>query len=157
MIAVSLDYYPFVLLDLGGPDRNEEDFRRMFAALHAANERALRAKSRHVLVGVAQASPSARERQLIARLSNQVPPAERACFVASVLVVPNAMLRGVLTALGWLVPGLPAFVCVETRAEAVPAAAQCLRKHSIDFNAGDMHLASRWMTRTEEELQAPAS
>jgi hypothetical protein len=156
MIEVSLDYYPFVLLDLGVADRSEEDYRRMFAALHSANARALREKSRHVLVGVAPTIPSARERQIIGVLSKEVPAEERACFVTCVLVVPSALVRGVVTALGWLIPGLPSFVCVQTRADAVPAAAECLRKHHIEFRDGDMHLASRWFTRRQQDVEARA-
>ncbi len=158
MIAVCLDYCPFVLLDLGDTDRTEADFHAMFASLRESHARARKNMTRHVFVGVARAVPSARERKLIASLSNQVPVADRALFVSSVLVVQNPIIRGVITALGWLVPGLPPFECVESTGQAVPAAAAILRKHRISFREEDMQRAAAWFTqpatRSRPELRA---
>jgi hypothetical protein len=152
MIDVTLEYYPFVLLDLGGTDRDEADLRRMFDVLHEANVRGARDKTKHVLVGTARAAPSARERQLIAAYSNKVPIEERACFLGCVAVVPNALLRGVATALGWLVPGLPPMKYVETTAAAIPAAVELLRKHGEAYREADAQLAARWFTRASARI-----
>jgi hypothetical protein len=159
MISVCLDYCPFVLLDLGAADRTDADFHAMFASLRESHVRARRDKTRHILVGVAPTTPNARERKIIAAGSNQVPPADRALFVSSVLVVQNPIIRGVITAIGWLVPGLPPFECVESPAHAVPAAAAILRNHRIPFREEDMRRASVWftqpVTRAQPQLHAP--
>jgi hypothetical protein len=154
MIDVSLEYYPFVLLDLGGTDRDEAAFRRMFDVLHEANVRGTRDRTKHVLVVVAQAAPSARERQLIAAYSNKVPIEERACFLGCVAVLANPLLRGVATAIGWLVPGLPPMKYVETTAEAIPAALELLRKHGQAYREADAQLAARWFTRPDARVAA---
>jgi hypothetical protein len=159
MISVCLDYCPFVLLDLGGTDRNDADFHAMFASLRESHARARKANTRHVLVGVAPVTPNARERKIIATESNKVSVADRALFVSSVLVVQNPVIRGVITALGWLVPGLPPFECVESTAHAVPAAAAVLRKHRIPFREEDVPRAAAWLTqpttRARPQLHAP--
>jgi hypothetical protein len=147
MIAVCLDYFPFVLLDLGDANRTEADFHAMFASLRESHARARKDATRHVLIGVAPLAPNARERKVIAMGSNQVPVADRTLFVSSVVVVPNALFRGAMTAIGWLVPGLPPFECVETAAQAVPAAAALLRKHGIPFRGEDMARAAVWFTQ----------
>jgi hypothetical protein len=147
MIAVCLDYCPFVLLDLGDANRTEADFHAMFASLRESHARARKANTRHVLVGVAPVTPNARERKVIATGSNQVSAADRALFVSSVVVVPNPIIRGAVTALGWLVPGLPPFECVATAAHAVPAAAALLRKHGIPFREEDVPRAAVWLTQ----------
>jgi hypothetical protein len=153
MISVCLDYCPFVLLDLGGTDRNDADFHAMFASLRESHARARRDKTRHILVGIAPTTPSARERKIIAAGSNEVPAADRALFVSSVLVVQNPIIRGVITAIGWLVPGLPPFECVESAADAVPAAAAILRKHRIPFGEQDVLRAAVWLTQPKTRAQ----
>jgi hypothetical protein len=158
MISVCLDYCPFVLLDMGAGDRTDADFHAMFAALRESHARARKNMTRHVLIGVAPLAPNARERKIIAAESNKVPVADRALFVSSVLVVQNPIIRGVITALGWLVPGLPPFECVESTGHAVPAAAAVLRKHRIPFGEDDVRRASIWltqpMTRSSPQLHA---
>ncbi len=34
-VVVATEYFPFVLLDMGGAERTDEDLRRVFAELHA--------------------------------------------------------------------------------------------------------------------------
>jgi hypothetical protein len=153
MISVCLDFCPFVLLDLGGTDRTEADFRAMFASLRESNARARRSATQHVLVGVARAIPNALERKIIAAGSNEVPAADKALFVSTIAVVPSAIIRGAVTAIGWLVPGLPPFECVESPEHAVPAAAAVLRKHRIPFREEDVPRAAVWFTQPSTRPQ----
>jgi hypothetical protein len=152
MISVCLDFYPFVLLDFGGTDRTEEDIDAMFASMRESHARARKASTRHVLIGVAGAIPNARERKLIATAANRVPVADRALFVSSVIVVPSPIIRGVITALGWLVPGLPPFECVPSAAAAIPTAAAILRKHGIPFREELVARATVWLTQPATRL-----
>jgi hypothetical protein len=154
MISVCLDFCPFVLLDLGGADRTEGDIDAMFASLRESHARARKAKTRHVLVGVAPATPDAGERKLIAIAANRVPAADRVLFVSSVLVVPSPIIRGVITAIGWLVPGLPPFESVPSATHAVPAAAAILRRHHIPFREELVPRATAWLTQPATRVRA---
>ncbi len=155
-IAVVGQYFPFVLLDMGGGDRTENDFLRMFAALHEQNLRAMREKTRYVLIATTRKAPSASERKLISVESNKVPMEERANTLVSVCIVSNPLVRGAITALGWLVPGLmPTLVTAPNGDAAVKLAASYLTKNGFAFDRGNMDLAARWLrTRLEAELAA---
>jgi hypothetical protein len=159
MIAVSADYPPFVLLDIGGAGRTEAGLRGMFAALHEANMRSMRDQTRHVLIVMGESAPTARERQIIAVLSNQVPQAEKACNLVTVAVISSPFLRGALTAIGWLVPGLPPLALVGTTDEAVVAAEAHLRKHGIVHSGANAVLAKNWLRERRKvapsEARAP--
>jgi hypothetical protein len=117
----------------------------MFAALHEANLRSAQDRTRHVLIAMGGSVPTARERQIIGVLSNQVPLTEKACNLVTVAIVTSSLLRGTLTAIGWLVPALPPFTLVGTTDEAVLAAESHLRKHGIAYSGGNAVLAKNWL------------
>jgi hypothetical protein len=145
-IVVVSQYFPFVLMDMGGGDRTEADFTRMFADLHEQNMRAMRDKTRYALIAGTQKNLTAAERKLIAANSNKVPIEERANTLVSVCILSNPFVRGALTALCWLIPGLlPTVVPAADADSAVQIAASHLKRNGIPFKAGDTELAARWL------------
>lgn len=156
MIAFKGDHHPFVLLDMGGPDRTEADLKAMFAALHEANVRSMRDQTRHVLIVMGESAPTARERQVIGVLSNQVPQAEKACNLATVAVITSPFVRGAITAIGWLVPGLPPFTLVATTDDAVRAAESHMRKQNVAYPEANVVLAKNWLRERRKPTPSEA-
>jgi hypothetical protein len=153
-ITVSLLYFPIVLLDLGGGDRTEADFRAMFEALHQANLRAEREKTRYALVAITSKNTNAAERKLIAAYANKVSRAERRNTLVSVCVISNSFIHGSLTALGWLIPELlPTIVPAASSDAAVEIAESYLSKHGVPHDRGDADLAARWLSARVRDAQ----
>jgi hypothetical protein len=141
-IRVVSRYFPVVLLELSGG--SEEEFRAMFAQLHEANMKSLREKRWHALIVLARKVPSAAERKLIAELSNRVPIEERRTCVA-VGIISNPLLRGTMTALLWLIPGLPLLVPAADASSAVQVARTHLDKSGVAYSNVDMDAAREWL------------
>jgi hypothetical protein len=141
-IRVVSRYFPVVLVELSGG--TEEEFRAMFAELHEANVKSLRDKSWHTLIVLARKVPSAAERKLIAEFSNRVPIEERRTCVA-VGVITNPLLRGTMTALLWLIPGLPLLVPAPDAASAVDVARKHLDKAGVAYGNVDLGAACEWL------------
>jgi hypothetical protein len=154
-IVVVSQYFPFVLMDMGPGDRSEADFTQMFADLHEQNLRAMREGTRYALVAFTRKNLSAAERKLVAENSNKVPIAERANTLVSVCILTNPFVRGALTALTWLIPGLlPTLVPAADAESAIQIASSHLRRSAIPFKIRDMELAEQWL---RERVEAPAT
>jgi hypothetical protein len=141
-IRVVSHYFPVVLLELSGG--SEEEFRAMFAELHEANVKSLRDESWHALVVLARKVPTAAERKLIAAFSNRVPIEERRTCVA-VGIISNPLLRGTMTALLWLIPGLPLLVPAADASSAVQVARTHLDKAGVAYGKVDLEAAREWL------------
>jgi hypothetical protein len=141
-VHVVSQYFPVVLLELSGG--TEEEFRVMFAELHEANVRSLRDKSWHALIVVARKVPNAAERKLIADFSNRVPIEERRTCVA-VGIITNPLLRGTMTALLWLIPGLPLLVPAADASSALQVASTHLGKAGVAYGNVDVEAARKWL------------
>jgi hypothetical protein len=145
MIAFNADEYPLVLLDMGGSDRTVDDVRRMIASFGMVNERARRSKTRYVVIGRTQQHPTAQERRAIAEEANRFSAEDRALCDAAVIVVPNSVLRGVMTALGWLMPSFGAIIELAPSTDrAVDQALARLRAMGLEADVEKGRRASRW-------------
>jgi hypothetical protein len=154
MIAVSSEHYPFVLLDIGRGPRPEEAYRRAFEAIHEINVRARPAGTRHVMIAAGRNHPDARERKILAELSNGLAPWETALCVVSVVVIPNPLMRGALTALRWLIPRMAPVDGAATSDRAVELAEEYLRKHEIPFRADSPAAAAKWLRQQQGAVSA---
>jgi hypothetical protein len=150
VIATEADYYPLVLLDMGQQGRSEDDFARMFESFRKVNERATKDTTRHVLVGVTYAPLSAKERKMVALQSNTFSRREFALWSCVVLVIQNHAIRGMVTALGWMIPNIPRIETAASTDLAVPLAAAQLRKQGIDYPADRVQAALEWFRRQRE-------
>jgi hypothetical protein len=144
-IAMADDHFPFVLLDMGRSGRTDEDFERFFATSKVIRERAKREKTRYVMIAMSQALLDARERKLVADYARTLPPEHTAGYVGCVLILPNGVMRGIITALTWLIPRLPPLAAVRAPDEAVRAAADLLRKHDIAYSPEQAAGAAKWL------------
>jgi hypothetical protein len=135
-------HFPVVLLELSGG--TEGDFRAMFAELHDANMKSLRDKTWHALIVVAKKVPTAAERKMIADFSNRVPIEERRVCVA-IGIITNPLVRGTMTALLWLIPGLPLLVPAADARAALQVACTHLDKKGIAYRNVDLEAARAWL------------
>jgi hypothetical protein len=145
MIRIHTDCYPFVLLHLGAAPRSADALRLAFGEIHEINVRAQRTGTRHVIIAMAHDYPNAGERKLIAECSNGLAPWEIALCVMSVVVIPNGLMRGALTALSWLIPNMAPLDSAATSDRAIELAGRHLRKHGIAYDRGDADAAARWL------------
>jgi hypothetical protein len=157
MIAFSADEYPLVLLDMGGADRSEDDVRRMFASFHDVNARARTSKTRYVLVAMTRQTPNAHERRIIAEEANRFSAEDRKLCPTAVLVVQSSLVRGVVTALGWLMPSFGSIIEVAPSADrAIAIASARLKAMGIALAADQERRAVRWF-RTSTGAEEAAS
>jgi hypothetical protein len=134
---------------LGGSDRTPDEFRQAFAHFHDANRRARAEGKRWVLVAVTESPPNAIERKVIAEESNKFSPEDQKLCAASVLVIPNSIIRSVVTALGWMMQTMSPLVPAPTTAAAVDVAVERLRAIGIDCTAEEAGHAKRWFQQNE--------
>lgn len=80
--------------------------------------------------------PSAKARKLIADLTNAQPAYATTLIVGSVIVLESAILRGVVTALGWILPRMADSESIATIGAAVDRALQLLDRNGIQRPAG---------------------
>jgi hypothetical protein len=151
VIATQADYYPLVLLDLGKVGRSEDDFERMFASFRDVNKKARKARTRHILVAVTHAPLTATERKMVVERSNAFSKNDFALWSGVVLVIQNHVIRGMVTALGWMIPNIPQIESAPTTDLAVPLAAAQLRKQGIDYSLDQERAALEWFRRQRTE------
>jgi hypothetical protein len=145
MIAFSMDEYPLVLLDMGGSDRSVDDVRRLIAGFGTVNARARQTKTRYVVVGRTQQHPTAQERRAIAEEANRFSAEDRALCETAVIVVPNSVIRGVMTALGWLMPSFGAIIELSPSTDrAVEQALARMRAMGQEADVEKGRRAVRW-------------
>lgn len=87
----------------------------------------------HRVVGIHDASQSARTsaemRKFWADMSRRSPPDVNAIVLSSLIVISSPMMRGVLTAVGWLNPEVAKLRIFPNLAAAVEEAVRQLREH----------------------------
>jgi hypothetical protein len=153
VIAIDIEHFPLVLLDLGHAGRTPEEFRGMFAAFRDANQRAVKENGRYVLVAVTEAAPIAAERRIIVDESNRFSAAEYKLVAGVVLVIQNSIVRGAVTALGWMIPHIPPLEAAPTTGAAVKVAVARLEAQGVAYPPELAQSASRWF---EQRRPSPA-
>jgi hypothetical protein len=151
VIAIEAEFYPLVLLDLGRVGRTPEDFRRMFATFRVVNQRAIQERSRYVLIARTQEAPTAGERKIIVDEANRFSTDEYKLVSSLVLVIQNSIVRGVVTALGWMIPNIPPLEAARTTDAAVQSGVSHLRGLGVHYPAELAEKASQWFRRNEEQ------
>jgi hypothetical protein len=132
--SVSKEFYPFILMRIGTENRTEETLAKMFAELIALNLEAERKGARHLLITTTHGSMSAAERKLIARLSKETLARPHRAMLCTFVVLPDALARGALTALKWLIPELLETVGAATPEKTVELAAALLERNGVPFD-----------------------
>src|SRR5262245_48233787 len=117
---------------MGRAGRTQDDFRLMFSAFRDANQRAIKERGRYVLVAITQEAPTAAERRIIVDEANRFATNEYKLVASVVLVIQNSIVRGVVTALGWMIPQIPPLEVAPTSQAAVELAVAQLRKRGIE-------------------------
>jgi hypothetical protein len=145
VIAVLVDYFPLVLLDMGRAPRTAADFEHMFEAFAHVNRKATETETRYAVVAITTDTLSAGERRLLAEYVNRFPARDHALCAVAVPVVPSSILRGVVTALCWLIPRLHTVSPCATCQEAVQIAASRLRMLQIVLGDDAPRLATSWL------------
>jgi hypothetical protein len=157
VVRLEIGHFPLVLLDLGGSERTPDEFREAFTQFHDANRRARAEGKRWVLVAVTESPPNAIERKIIAEESNKFSQDDQKLCAASVLVIPNSIIRSVVTALSWMIPTMSPLVPAPTTAAAVDVAVERLRALGIDCTAEEAGHARRWFHQNESMTNLRAS
>jgi hypothetical protein len=157
VVRLEVGHFPLVLLDLGGSERTPDEFREAFAQFHDVNRRARAEGKRWILVAVTESPPNAIERKIIAEESNKFSPDDQKLCAASVLVIPNGIIRSVVTALGWMIHTMSPLVPAPTTAAAVDVAVERLRTLGIDCSAEEAGHARRWFQQNESMTNLRAS
>jgi len=128
-IAVDTRLWPLLLITFRGSPE-DADWERMFASYEECYRRA---EPFHIIndgVGI-RSTPSPRQRQLVATKAREHEAMSKAWVVGSATVVPNAVLRGIVTAITWLAPPVYALSLCATLPEAVDIAFGRLRARGI--------------------------
>jgi hypothetical protein len=157
VVRLEVGHFPLVLLDLGDSERTPDEFREAFAHFHEANRRAKAEGKRWVLVAVTDSPPNAIERKIIAEESNKFSPEDQRLCAASVLVIPNSIIRSVVTALSWMMQNMSPLVPAPTTAAAVDVAVERLRAIGIDCTVEEAGHAKRWFQQKESMTNLRAS
>ncbi|APR87806.1 hypothetical protein A7982_13155 [Minicystis rosea] len=146
MIIVNQDYYPFVLQSYPLSSNTESDYRAMMDAMAKVAQRAIERDTYHVVLTLGGAEMSAAERKYVASLLETWPKHYMDRTVGSFVVVPNAIVRGVITALRWMAPKLVNVETVATIDDAVLAGKQALfRTKGIALEQPLLNAARRWL------------
>ncbi len=79
-------------------------------------------------------SANARKRRMFAEFQERTAPIDRAHNAGSALVVPNGLVRGLVTAVHWLQPPVYPTVVVASRAEALRWTQRQLADRGVDLH-----------------------
>lgn len=123
--------YPILLQGFPRGPKGEDALRDLFVRMSVIAARAVRENTVHVVVAVGDEHFTAAERKVVAEGMARATPAEASRVVGAFAVVPNALARGILTALAWLAPRAIPIVPAATPEEAVELGAACLRQHRV--------------------------
>ena len=149
MVELEAKHFPLVLLDLGGSGRTPDELRNVFAGFQEVNRRARAEARRWVLVAVTESPPNAVERKIIADESNKFSKEDHALTVAAVLVIPNGIIRSVVTAISWMLRAMAPLAAAPTTSTAVDMAVARLRSIGLDVPQQQADQAKRWFLRKE--------
>jgi hypothetical protein len=142
---------------MGDVGRSQDDFDRMFETFRGVNARAAANGTRHVLVAITRNLLTASERRMVVERSNRFPRSDFDLWLAVVLVIQNQAVRGVVTALSWMIPGIPTMITAATTDLAVPLAVAHLTKNGIAYPPPHVDHVLQWFRRQRELPKASAS
>ncbi len=149
MILVEPKYYPFLLMSVRGSSHSESEYRAMFEATEAVGRKALRDKTKHVVISVSGGNMSAGERRFVADRAAATPKELEEVSVHTYVIVESSTYRGVLTALRWLAPSLVKIEPVGSVEAAMTGAAATFKAHGIAVDGAQTRHARQWL---EEQL-----
>jgi hypothetical protein len=155
--GVTAEFYPIVLQSIGATHRDENDLERMFAAIVDLNLEAERKGTRHVMISTTKNGLSATERKLIVKLSKEALAKPHKAMMCCYAILPDALARGGLTALKWILPALETTVGVATPEKAIELATALLTRSGVPFDPVHARLAVRRLNVECGLAEAPAS
>jgi hypothetical protein len=147
MITVLSDHFPIALIDMGRSPRTAEDFVTLFSAFDGIAKRAASMRTRYIILATTQDTMSASERMMLATHANRLSRETMSLCIAGVCVLPkqNAVMRGVLIAISWVIPVVPPLTPVSTVEDGIDAVKALLRKHNIFVSADKVTACEQWM------------
>lgn len=159
MIKLTAELYPFILVSYQGKSCTDDEIRAMFDRMNELSRRAITDKTHYVIISLGGTSLNAANRKLIAELVNECPKEYFDRTIGSFVIVPSAVLRGMMTALRWVAPALATVESVSSLEEAVEAGVACLEKHRIAIDRGIVTEARLWLRHEHQrsKLDAPDS
>jgi len=151
VLALNVDEYPLILQkDVGTTRHTEDEILRMYATFRDLNARAHVSQTRYVVVSMSLRIPDARERQILADEANRLAATDGIYCEKAIAVVESALQRGLITALGWLMPRFGSLIEVAPTIErAVDLGAERLGAIGIKVNADQKQRALRWFATVE--------
>ncbi|MEP7124748.1 MAG: hypothetical protein ABJE95_27720 [Byssovorax sp.] len=157
MTGVTAEFYPFLLQTIGATQRTERDLARMFDEICELNLEAERKGTRHVMISTNRNGLSATERKLIVKLSKEALAKPHKAMICCYAILPDALARGGLTALKWLLPALETTVGVATPEKAIELACGLLTRSGVPFNPVHARLAIRRLNLECATVDIPPS
>lgn len=154
---MTTEFYPFLLQTVGATNRTQRDLERMFGEIVDLNAAAERQGKRHVMICTTDGGLSATERKLVVRLSKEALARPHKAMMCCYAILPDALARGGLTALKWLLPALETTVGVATPEKAIELASGLLARNGVPFDPVHARLALRRLTVVSAAAEAPAS
>jgi hypothetical protein len=148
VVQLETEQFPLVLLDLGGSDRTPDEVRATFAGFHPIHRRARAEGKRWALVAVTRSPPNAVERKILAEEANKFPREDQALIAVMVLVIPDGIIRSVVTALTWMLRVATPLAAAPTPTAAVDVAIERLRAIGLDVPQTEIAQAKRWLYAT---------
>jgi hypothetical protein len=130
VISVEARWFPVILLRWRGPYTRSviHDF---FVQQRALAERAVRENTYIAVIARVVDPPDAAARKWVAEETERMPPALRARTLRSFCIAENAVHRGVITAVSWLVRDMATLEAVASSREAVRGARALLESRGI--------------------------
>jgi hypothetical protein len=100
---------------------------------------------------------NASERRMVVERSNRFPRSDFARWAGVVLVIQNQAVRGLVTALSWMIPGIPPMLTAPTTDLAVLLAVAHLQRNGVAYPAEHVDRVLEWFRRQRELPAAVAS
>jgi len=125
VIEIDTTRYPLLIQRWTGAPTNE-NLDAYFVQADDIADYAIAHDSYHVVVVTGSLNITASGRKYLGAWIDTVPSARRERTIASYVVIDNAALRGMLTALGWLTRNLQDVHAVATEAEGIRRATEHL-------------------------------
>lgn len=132
VVVLDARYWP-VVFATWFDEPTESLVRKYFEAHDVLLERGRANREPFVLVTdtFATKQPSAKARRLVADLTNAQPAHAASLTIGSIIVIESAILRGVVTALQWILPRMADSICVATISQAVERSLSTLDERGV--------------------------
>ena len=155
MIPISTEFYPFVLTSYRAQSNSEADYRDMFERTAEIARKSIRDRTFHVSISWGATILSAAERKVIGQLLDEYPKQYFDRVIGAYVIVPNALTRGVMTALRWIAPKLVSVESVASVDAAIRESDARLKKHAIPAERALVDGARAWLSREMRASQRP--